>query len=138
MTMTELSELVTMRLATLGYTVAETDAAVLDYVTGHAAQYVCNSCNFRKCPDDIPDALKYVTADYAVGEFLQQKMTFAPDDISGISLDYAVKQIQTGDTNTVFATGDGSTTPEQRLTAFIDYLMTYGKNMFASFRRLKW
>ena len=59
-------------------------------------------------------------------------------DLTGFDLEYAVKQIQTGDTNTVFATGEGSMTPEQRLTSFINYLLSYGKAEFNSFRRIRW
>ena len=74
----------------------------------------------------------------AVGEFLLGKKTFAPDDLSTIDLSVAVKQIQTGDTNTVFGVGEGSLTPEQRLDNFINYLLSYGKSEFNSFRRLRW
>lgn len=138
MTMTELTELVNMRLMTFGYTVTEADQKTLTYVTGHAAQYVCNFCNFKNCPDDIPSSLQYVTADYAVGEFLQHKKTFAPADLSNLNLDLAIKQIQTGDTTTVFATGEGSQTDEQKLNSFINYLMTYGKHELYSHRKVKW
>ena len=138
MTLTELTETVTMRLATFGYTVKTTDESAMTYVVGHAAQYVCNYCNFKTCPDDIPAALKYVTADYAVGEFLQQKKTFAPADLSNLNLDLAIKQITTGDTTTAFATGDGSQTDEQKLNTIISYLMTYGKHDLNSNRKVKW
>ena len=74
----------------------------------------------------------------AAGEFLQAKKTFQPDDLESFDLDYAVKQIQTGDTNTVFAAGEGSMTPEQRLNTFINYLLNYGKSEFHSFRRIRW
>lgn len=70
--------------------------------------------------------------------FFFSKKTFAPTDLEGFDLEYAVKQIQTGDTNTVFATGEGSLTPEQRLTSFINYLLSYGKAEFNSFRRIRW
>lgn len=138
MTMTELVEVVNMRLMTFGYVVTEQDQRILNYVTNHAAQYVCNYCNFKKCPDDIPSALQYVTADYAVGEFLQQKKTFAPADLSNLNLDLAIKQITTGDTTTVFATGEGSQTDEQKLNTFINHLMTYGKHDLNSHRKVKW
>ena len=86
----------------------------------------------------VPEKLEHIAIDMTVGEFLLAKKTFAPDDLTNFNLDYAVKQIQTGDTNTVFAIGEGSMSPEQRLTAFINYLLAYGKNEFHAFRRLKW
>ena len=88
------------------------------------------------CP--LSRTLVCIAVDMAVGEFLTAKKTFSPDSIAGLDLDYAVKQIQTGDTNTVFATGEGSQTAEQRLTAFISYLLTYGKGEFACYRRIRW
>ena len=130
MTIEELNSLVEMRLLTLGYPVTEADQKILSHVTGHAAQYVCTFCNFPRCPDDIPGSLRYVTVDYAVGNFLQHKKTFAPDDLTNLNLDVVVKQITTGDTTTVFATGEGSQTDEQKLNSFISYLMTYGKQEF--------
>jgi hypothetical protein len=138
MVMTEITAIISMRLTTFGYSAAEADQSALDYVAEHAAQYVCNYCHFRRCPDDIPNSLRYVVADYAIGEFLQYKKTFAPSDLANLNLSYAVKQIQTGDTTTVFATGDGSQTDEQRLDSFITYLMTYGKSEMYSVRRPLW
>lgn len=88
--------------------------------------------------NDVPEGLEHIAVDMAVGEFLLSKKTFAPDDLTGFDLEYAVKQIQAGDTNTVFATGEGSMTPEQRLTSFINYLLSYGKAEFNSFRRIRW
>jgi len=82
--------------------------------------------------------LEHIAVDMTVGEFLLAKKTFAPDDLANFDLTYAVKQIQTGDTNTVFATGDSSLTPEQRLTTFINYLLSYGRAEFSAYRRLKW
>ena len=87
---------------------------------------------------DVPEGLEHIAVDMAAGEFLLAKKTFAPNDLESLDLEYAVKQIQTGDTNTVFATGEGCLTPEQRLTSFINYLLSYGKAEFNSFRRIRW
>ena len=73
----------------------------------------------------------------AVGEFLLAKKTFAPDSLSGLDLGAAVKQIQAGDTNTVFATGEGSQTAEQRLDAFISHLLSREEEIL-HYRRLAW
>ena len=93
MTIEELNSLVEMRLLTLGYPVTEADQKILSHVTGHAAQYVCTFCNFPRCPDDIPGSLRYVTVDYAVGNFLQHKKTFAPDDLTNLNLDLSLIHI---------------------------------------------
>jgi len=53
-------------------------------------------------------------------------------------LDAAIKQIQEGDTNTVFAIGEGSLTPEQRLNGLIDYLINGRSDELYRYRKLVW
>lgn len=95
---------------------------------------VKNETNWK----EVPEGLERIAVDMACGEFLNAKRLLHPDDLTNIDLDFAVKQIQTGDTNTVFAVGDGSATPEQRLAAFINYLLNYGLSEFNSFRKIRW
>ena len=87
--------------------------------------------------DTVPTGLEAAAVDMAAGEFLQAKKTFAPDSLAGLDLGTAVKQIQAGDTNTVFATGEGSLTAEQRLDAFIRRLQSREPEIL-HYRRLKW
>lgn len=122
------------RLQSFGYEVREDDMFSLTFCVEKVRSSIKNDINWQ----DVPEGLEHIAVDMAVGEFLNAKRTFAPDDLSNFDLDFAVKQIQTGDTNTVFAVGDGSSTPEQRLTAFIGYLLSYGKSEFNSFRRIRW
>lgn len=122
------------RLKSFEYEVKEGDEFSLTFCIEKVRNTIKNEINQQ----DVPERLEHIAIDMAVGEFLLSKKTFAPNDLVGFDLDYAVKQIQTGDTNTVFATGEGSLTPEQRLTTFINYLLSYGKDEFNSFRRLKW
>ena len=122
------------RLASFGYEVRENDKFSIAFCIDKVRNTIKNETNQK----DVPEGLEQIAVDMAAGEFLNAKKTFAPDDLSNFDLDFAVKQIQTGDTNTVFAVGDGSTTPEQRLTAFIGYLLTYGQAEFSSFRRIRW
>lgn len=127
-------ETVKNRLKFFGYEVKADDEFALTFCVEKVCSTINNEINWQ----DIPERLEHIAVDMTVGEFLLSKKTFAPDDLVGFDLDYAVKQIQTGDTNTVFATGEGSLTPEQRLTAFINYLLSYGKDEFNSFRRIRW
>ena len=122
------------QLKSFGYEVKESDEFSLTFCVEKVRNSIKNEINWA----DVPEGLEHVAVDMTVGEFLLAKKTFAPDDLATFDLDYAVKQIQTGDTNTVFAIGNGSMTPEQRLTTFINYLLTYGKAEFNSFRRLRW
>lgn len=85
---------------------------------------------------EIPEGLVNVAVYMAVGEYLSMKK--ASGQLDGFDLDAAIKQIQEGDTNTVFAIGDGSSTPEQRLDALISYLINGRTSEFYRFRRLVW
>lgn len=125
---------VASRLESLGYEVREADSASLAFCVEKVRSTIKNEINWQ----DVPEGLVHIAIDMACGEFLKGLMTFAPDALSGFDLDAAVKRIQTGDTTTEFAVGDGTMTDEQRLTAFINYLLNYGKDEFNSFRRLRW
>lgn len=122
------------RLQSFGYEVKAADIAALIFCVEKVRSTVKNEINWQ----DVPEGLEHIAIDMACGEFLNAKKTFAPDDLESLDLDQAVKQIQTGDTNTVFAVGDGSQTDEQRLVAFINYLLNYGRSEFNSFRRIRW
>lgn len=122
------------RLESFGYVLKDGDEAILAFSIQKAENTIKNDCNVSS----IPDGLASIAVDMAVGEFLTAKKTFSPEDIAGLDLDFAVKQIQTGDTNTVFATGEGSLTAEQRLNVFLNCLLTYGRGEFSCYRKIRW
>ncbi len=127
-------EKVMERLHTFGYMLRPGDEALLAFSVQKAENTVKNDCNVA----EVPEGLINIAVDMAAGEFLAAKKTFAPDDLDGLDLECAVKQIQTGDTNTVFATGEGSLTAEQRLDAFLNYLLANGREQFSCYRRIRW
>ncbi len=122
------------RIESFGYEFKNSDKVILDFAIQKVENTIKNECNVN----EIPEGLINIAVDMAAGEFLLSKKTFAPEDLAGFDLSYAVKQIQTGDTNTVFAVGDGSLTNEQRLDAFINHLLTYGRKEFLCYRKLRW
>ena len=122
------------RLNTLGYEVKGNDEFSLTFCVDKVRSTIKNDINWR----DVPEGLEHIAVDMAMGEFLLAKKTFAPDDLTNLDLTAAVKEIKEGDTTVAFGVGEGSLTPEQRLTTFINYLLNYGKSEFSSFRRLKW
>ena len=123
---------ITNRLQSFGYRPTTNDNSALLHCYEKVTSTIRNNVNCVEIPED----LEKIALDMMVGEFLLAKKTFAPGDLSNLDLDYAVKQIQTGDTNTVFAV-DGIT-PEQKLITFINYLLSYGKSEFSAFRSIKW
>ena len=127
-------ERVKTRLQSFGYVLQDGDEVILIFSIEKVTNIIKNDCNVS----EIPDGLMNIAVDMAVGEFLTVKKTFSPNDIAGLDLDFAVKQLQEGDKNTVFATGEGSLTAEQRLNNLLNYLLTYGRDEFSCYRRIRW
>ena len=132
--MADLDELAKERLQSFGYEWQESDAVLLAFALDKVVGSVKNDCNVA----EVPEGLRQIAVDMAVGEFLQAKKTFAPESLAGLDLDAAVKQVQAGDTTVVFATGEGSSTPEQRLNQLINWLLNYGRSQFSCYRRFRW
>ena len=132
--MAEMKKRLRERLAALGYAVQGADEALLVFALDKAVGSIKNDCNLA----DLPEGLQRIAVEWAAGEFLQAKKAFAPDDLAGLDLEAAVKQIQAGDTTVVFAAGEGSQTPEQRLNQLINYLLSYGRSELACYRRFRW
>ena len=122
------------RLQSFGYEWKNGDEAILTFSVQKAENTIKNDCNISS----VPEGLINIAVDMAVGEFLMAKKTFAADELAGLDLSTAVKQIQEGDTNIIFAAGEGSLTAEQRLDNLINHLLTYGKGEFVRYRRLVW
>lgn len=118
-------------LMALGVTGAADDP-LLDIVIRNVQYRVQNETN----QSELPEGLVSVAVYMAVGEYLNMKKVSG--QLEGFDLDAAIKQIQEGDTNTVFAIGDGSSTPEQRLDALISYLINGRTREFYRFRRFVW
>lgn len=122
-------------LAAIGYTnVTDNDTILLNFMISEVESHIKNEINWQ----EIPEGLEAVAINRVIGKFLLAKKTFSPADLSMLDLDAVVKQIQAGDTNYVFAVGEGSETDESRLTSFINYLLSYGESDFSAFRRIRW
>ena len=126
--------LVKERLKSFGYEFKDGDNGILAFAIEKVENTIKNDCNVCR----VPKGLLNIAVDMAVGEFLRYKKTFSPEHVAGIDLNTVVKQIQAGDTSTVFAVGEGSLTDEQRLDAFLDYILNYGRAEFSCYRKIKW
>lgn len=122
------------RLEAFGYELKKSDENLLKVSVSRAEGAVKNRC----CVDEIPGELLDITVDMAAGEFLAAKKVLCPEDIGCIDLNAAVKRIEVGDTNTIFAVGEGSLTDEQRFDNFVEHLLNHGKNQLSCFRRVRW
>ena len=108
------------------------DDPLLDIVLNNVQWRIKNLSNLS----EIPEGLESLAVSMAVGEYLN--MQKAVGQLTGFDLDAAIKQIQEGDTNTVFALGEGSLTPEQRLNVLIDYLINCRSDELYRFRKMVW
>ena len=126
------------RLESMGYEVDEetgsTDLFLINFMIQKTEAHIKNSCNISS----IPDGLYQIAVDMACGNFLYEKKAVDADSLTGFDLDAAVKQISEGDTSITYALGEGSTTPEARLDAFIAYLIGYGEKDFVTYRCMTW
>ena len=82
-------EKVKERLQSFGYTLKDGDEVILNFSIQKVENTIKNDCNVSS----IPDGLVNIAVDMAIGEFLTAKKTFSPNDIAGLDLDFAVKQI---------------------------------------------
>lgn len=122
------------RLEGFGYKLKAGDKAALKFAVEKVTNTIKNECNVSA----VPEGMMNIAVDMAAGEFLGTKKAFSPADIAGLDLEPAVKQIQVGDTNTAFAAGEGSLTPEQRFDLFVEHLLNYGRGEFACYRKIRW
>lgn len=105
---------------------------LLDLVISNVQWRIKNLTNLQ----EVPEGLESMAVSMAVGEYLNMKK--ANGQLEGFDLEAAVKQIQEGDTNTVFAIGDGDSTPEQRLDSLINFLINGRMDEIYRYRKLVW
>lgn len=125
-----MTEMVTKRLASLGYTVTDDNSWMITFCIGKVENHIKNSCNTTS----VPEGLMEVAVDMICGEFLTaMKQTGQLDD--AFSLEMAVSSVQAGDTNVSF---DTSTSPESRFNALLNYLLNRGAGDLICYRKVKW
>lgn len=118
-------------LSALGVTDAADDP-LLTLALEAAEQRIRNLTN----QSETPRGLEPLAVRLAAAEFLRMRRTCGR--LEGFDLELAVKQLQEGDTNTTFAVGEGSATPEQRLTEFITALSSGCEAELYRYRRIAW
>jgi len=127
-----LREDVVTLLAALGVAGAA-ENPLLDLVINQVQWRIKNLTNLQ----EVPEGLVGLAVQMAAGEFLS--MMKGSGQLEGFELEEAaIKQIQEGDTNTVFSVGDGSYTPEQRLDSLIDFLINGRVGEIYRYRKMVW
>lgn len=110
------------------------DDPVLPFILESVSERVKNETNLNH----IPEGLRWAAVELAAGEYLAFRKSTGQLEMDGLDFEAAIKQIQEGDTNTVFAIGEGSQTPEQRLDALIARLTCDRTREFIRYRRVVW
>jgi len=128
-----LKELAEEELTAFGYTITDSDDALISLCVQKVEAYIENDIN----QGTVPDGLMPFAADMVCSEFLAVKKTFSPESIAGLDLSAAVKRIQAGDTSTEFAV-DTSQTASGQLDSVIAALKDSGKSQLSCFRKLRW
>ena len=126
---------VVMRLKFFKYDVPESEKSIIDYVILKVLSSVNNKTNQCYTADDIPYGLYSIVVDKVVGEFLMFKKNMG--DIPELDLSPVEKQIQVGDTNTVYAVETVSS-PEKRYDTLINFLIFARDDELIRYRRLTW
>ena len=106
---------------------------LLDLAIHQVQRRIKNLTNLQ----EVPEGLVGLAVQMAAGEFLS--MMKGSGQLEGFELEEAaIKQIQEGDTNTVFSIGEGSYTPEQRLNSLIDFLINGRVGEIYRYRKVVW
>ena len=127
---------VVMRLSALEVTLSSAPSSSDDVLLKYAIDKVTSHINNQTNLSVIPKGLKEIAIDMVVGEFLLTKKAMGLLDVSSLDFEAVAKQVQEGDTNTVFAI-EANSTPEAQFNAFIAYLQ-HGNTDFIKYRVLTW
>lgn len=120
------------RLASFGYTVTESDDALIEFCTDKVEQHIKNFCNIP----EVPDELQGVAVDMICGEFLNMKYLTGQLELSGLNLSVTgLKTVTEGDTSVTFA---DDPTDSAKFTSLISDLIHGKDGDLICFRRMRW
>ena len=121
---------VIQRLESFGYVADASDDFALLFAMAKVTDTIKNECNVS----EIPDGLGQIAVDMVCGEFLAAKKGGGQLANTDLDVEAAIKTISEGDTSITYAVGDGGIT----LDWLINWLISYGKSQFVTYRRLAW
>lgn len=120
------------RLAALGYSVVDTDNAVLEYNISKAEAQLKAETGQR----EVPEGLFYVWVDMAAGLFLTDKK--AAGALAEVyDFNAPAKSISEGDTSVTFAIADTGSFEDQ-FDAMLAKMTTPDPDLIIAYRRLAW
>ena len=124
-------ETVLKRLVLFGIKLKDEDAWAISFCIQKVENYIKNSCNTLK----VPNGLFNVAVDRVCGEYLFMLKQTGKLNIEGLEFGMITTSIKEGDTQVQFASGSSD---DERITNFINYLITRGEGEFVCYRKIKW
>lgn len=122
------------RLNCFGYKYKNDDEWCLLFAINKVINHIKNVCNIKILPKELEE----LTIDRIVGEFMLSMKQSNKLELDNMKFNVAVKSLQMGDASISFATGEGSSTDEEKLNALINYLINKGEDELVCFRKLRW
>ncbi|MGG2105544.1 hypothetical protein [Lysinibacillus pakistanensis] len=124
------------RLKSLGVPISSEPNNQDEILLNFSIVKVTNHINNQTNLSEIPQGLHEIAVDMVVGEFLYAKKSMGALSVETLNFEAIVKQIQEGDTNTIFAI-EANSTPEAQFNAFISYLQ-HNETDFVRYRVMLW
>ena len=117
------------KLSKLG--IDEIDNFILATSIEKTKLYIVNKSNQKQ----VPENLKYVWIERAIGEYLVFMLRIGKLEIEGLDFGRIAKEISEGDTKVVY---DNTKTTGDQFEVYTTYLQTYGEDEIKRYRRLVW
>ena len=117
------------RLSSMNYEVKEKDNFILQFIIDKVEQDIKNKTN----QSEVPSGLHFVFVERVCGEFLNGMRS--SNMLSDEQIEATVTAIKEGDTQVSF---DKDSSPQAVFGAYLKYLMNYGSDDFAKYRKFVW
>lgn len=117
------------RLASLNYKVLGKDEFILKFIIDKTEQDIKNKTN----QSEVPSGLHFVFIERVCGEFL--KGLRSSNMLTDEEIDSVVASIKEGDTQVSF---DVKSSPQAIFDTYVNYLISYGNDEFAKYRKFVW
>ena len=111
--------------------IEEPDNFILENSIEKVKLYILNKSNQKQ----VPENLKYVWNERAIGEYLVFMLRIGKLEIAALDFGRIAKEISEGDTKVAY---DNTKTTGDKFEVYTMYLQTYGEDEIKRYRRLVW
>ena len=109
----------------------EPDNFILENSIEKVKLYIINKSNQKQ----VPENLKYVWIERAIGEYLVFMLRIGKLEIDALDFGRIAKEISEGDTKVAY---DNTKTTGDKFEVYTTYLQTYNEDEIKRYRRLVW